>query len=333
MSFRARFALIAGAWTVAVTGLVVAIPFWFRDRLPDPLAIHWGVSGSPDGSSSFAEFAVMPACVWVLLAVLALAPILRGRGVTRRRMRGGTGALLCAGAVFSAGLAALTAWANVDVADWRQARSLSWQVIVLLAIACGAGWLGWWVARLGPDEAGPDEPLDRRAEAGRLPLRRGGRLVWLASGVNRWLIVVSGIATTALALLLGLALLGSASTPWVFVAVTAVGAPTAFAMSAVRVRVGEQGVTLAFSPFRWPVRWIPLSKLDGARAETRSPSRVGGWGYRGLPGNATIMVRGGECLVLRYRSGSELGISVDDAERGAALINVLLDDVASPSSS
>ncbi len=48
MSFRARFALIAGGWAVAVTGLVVAIPFWCRGRLPDPLAIHWGVSGSPD---------------------------------------------------------------------------------------------------------------------------------------------------------------------------------------------------------------------------------------------------------------------------------------------
>lgn len=338
MSFRARFALIAGAWAVAVTGLVVAIPFWCRGRLPDPLAIHWGVSGSPDDSSSFAEFAVMPACVWVLLAVLALVPILRGRNVTQRRMRGWTGALLLAGAVFSAGLAALTAWANFDVVEWHQARSLSWQVVVLLVIACGAGWLGWWVARLGPDEAGPDEtgpdePSDRRAEAGRLPLRRGDRLVWVASGVNRWLIVSSGIATAALALLLGLALLGSTSTPWVFAAVTAIGAPVMFALSAVRVHVGENGVTLAFSPFRWPVRRIPLSKLDGARAETRSPSRVGGWGYRGLPGNATIMLRGGECLVLRYRSGSELGISVDDAERGAALINALLDDVASPSSS
>ena len=323
MSFRARFAVLVGAWVVAVSGLVVAVPFWWRDRLPDPLAIHWGPSGMPDGSGSFAGFAVLPAGVWALLAGIALSPLLRGRGVRQRRMRGWTGALLCGGAVFSVGLAVLTAWANLDVVDWHRARSLSWQVILLLVVACGAGWLGWWVARFGPDE-----PQDRRTEAGALPLRRGERLVWVAFGVNRWLLALSAFAAAALVLLLGLALLGSASTPWVFAAMAALSAPTSFVLSAVRVRVGVEGVTLACSPLRWPVRRIPLHKVDGARVEVRNPSSVGGWGYRGLPGNATIMLRGGECLVLRYRSGSELGISVEDAERGAGLINALLADTA-----
>lgn len=331
MSFRARFTLLAGAAVVAVSGLVIAVPLWWRSRLPDPIAIHWGLSGAPDGSSSFAAFAVLPVGVWALLAGIALAPLLRGRDVSQRRMRGWTGALLCGGAVFSAGLAALTAWANLDVSDWRQARSLNWQVVVLLVFACGAGWSGWWVARLGPDEMGPKDSPDR--EAGPLPLRPGERLVWVASGINRWLLALSALAAAALVLLLALALLGSTSTPWVFAAVAALSAPTAFATSAVSVRVGEEGVTIACSPLRWPVRRIPLSKVDGARVEVRNPSSVGGWGYRGLPGNATIMLRGGECLVLRYRSGSELGISVDDAERGAGLLNALLENSANSRSS
>lgn len=94
--------------------------------------------------------------------------------------------------------------------------------------------------------------------------------------------------------------------------------------SAVRVQVGESGASIAFGPLRWPVRRVALSRIDTARSEERNPASVGGWGYRGLPGAATIMIRSGECLVLRYRRGGELGISVDDAERGAALINALL---------
>jgi hypothetical protein len=36
------------------------------------------------------------------------------------------------------------------------------------------------------------------------------------------------------------------------------------------------------------------------------------------------MLRGGECLVVRFASGGELGISIDDAQRGAALLNALI---------
>ena len=35
-------------------------------------------------------------------------------------------------------------------------------------------------------------------------------------------------------------------------------------------------------------------------------------------------MRRGECLVIKYRPGGELTISVDDAERGAALLNALI---------
>lgn len=35
------------------------------------------------------------------------------------------------------------------------------------------------------------------------------------------------------------------------------------------------------------------------------------------------MLRGGECLVIRPSKGREFAVSVDDAERGAALLNSL----------
>ncbi|MEU7854572.1 hypothetical protein [Nonomuraea sp. NPDC049141] len=82
---------------------------------------------------------------------------------------------------------------------------------------------------------------------------------------------------------------------------------------------GEMSFTsyLLMSVGVWCVTWAAWS-------EVRYPSQVGGWGIRGLPGSATIMLRGGECLIIRYRSGGQLAVSVDDAERGAALINALI---------
>ncbi|WP_328793045.1 MULTISPECIES: hypothetical protein [unclassified Streptomyces] len=37
----------------------------------------------------------------------------------------------------------------------------------------------------------------------------------------------------------------------------------------------------------------------------------------------TLMLRSGECLVIHVRRGGEFAVSVDDAERGAVLLNAL----------
>ena len=36
------------------------------------------------------------------------------------------------------------------------------------------------------------------------------------------------------------------------------------------------------------------------------------------------MIRRGDCLVVRLRSGRTFGVSVDDGQRGAALLNALV---------
>jgi hypothetical protein len=47
-------------------------------------------------------------------------------------------------------------------------------------------------------------------------------------------------------------------------------------------------------------------------------------GYRVSGLGTTVMLRSGECLVVRTRDkGREFAVSVDDAERGAALLNAL----------
>ncbi|NUP76885.1 MAG: hypothetical protein HOV96_04945, partial [Nonomuraea sp.] len=144
--------------------------------------------------------------------------------------------------------------------------------------------------------------------------------------VNPWLVLLTVGAAAVVAVLCGLRLAGvvtaetlSSALPGAVI-VLAAGAMT----STLSVRVGGDTLVIGFGPFGRPTRRIPLAKIDRAWTEVRHPSEVGGWGFRGLPGMATIMLRGGECLVLGYRSGGRLAISVDDAERGASLVNALV---------
>ncbi|TDB99619.1 hypothetical protein E1267_37075 [Nonomuraea longispora] len=48
------------------------------------------------------------------------------------------------------------------------------------------------------------------------------------------------------------------------------------------------------------------------------------------PGGAAIMLRGGERLITRYRSGGRLAVSIDDAARGTSLINALIAERVEP---
>ncbi|MYS57046.1 DUF1648 domain-containing protein, partial [Streptomyces sp. SID6013] len=89
-------------------------------------------------------------------------------------------------------------------------------------------------------------------------------------------------------------------------------------------RVSERGLEVSFGPLGWPGRrWAP-GDIDTARMEVRRPSQVGGWGYRLSGLGTTVMLRAGECLVIRPRGRrSDFAVSIDDAERGAALLNAL----------
>jgi hypothetical protein len=158
-----------------------------------------------------------------------------------------------------------------------------------------------------------------------LTLKPGERVTWVSTASNRWLVASAWIFLAA-AVVLGVAnaALRLSATLWALAVPFALVGILGLELSTIRVQVTEAALAIAFGPLRWPIYTVPLAKLDAAWSEDRVPTEVGGWGYRGLPGSATIMLRGGECLVVRYRDGGTLAISVDDAERGAALVNGLL---------
>ncbi|WP_084463702.1 DUF1648 domain-containing protein [Microtetraspora fusca] len=317
--FRSRFLLATGAWAVLVAAVLVAVPLGFESRLPDPLAAHWGPSGEPDGSMPFAVF-VLTALLWVLVAGAGLGATAAGRVAMRRAARRGLTAALGWSGVLLIGLQATTVAANLDRRRWEDAASLGWQAVVVIFAAFAAGGLGWLAGRPGPDE----RPVAAGPAPESLVLNQGERPVWVSAAASP---VGTGVALALLAAAVSLAVCALVGLPpqlWIGAALLALVGLSGLWLTSIRVKVSPEAFTVSYGPLRWPTRSVPIGGLDRAWTEERHPADVGGWGYRGLPGRTTIMIRGGECLVVRYTSGGELGISVDDAARGAALINALV---------
>ncbi|MEU9035752.1 DUF1648 domain-containing protein [Streptomyces sp. NPDC048352] len=302
----------AALWAAGISAVLVALPWAARGRLPERLATHWsGVSGAPDGSMPMWAAALVPALVWTAL-VLLTAGIARWDGGTAAR------AALPAGAVFLVGAQACVVRANLDRADWQEARSVGPGLAVTLAVAAAAGLAGRLAARRRP-AAQPRATVSGPS----MEIPAGERCVWLSRTANPWLRALAGVtgAGALAAVLAGAA--GLVPLPWAAVAPLAVTSVVVLACSSVRARVTERGLDVAFGPLGWPVRRWDVRDIESARAEDRTPAQAGGWGYRLGGAGTTVMLRAGECLVIRPRRGGEFAVSVGDAERGAALLNAL----------
>ncbi|WP_234323498.1 DUF1648 domain-containing protein [Streptomyces sp. NRRL F-2580] len=296
----------------------MGLPLTASARLPDRMATHWGggggggggASAAPDGSTSFGESLALPTAIWAVLALgVAVFTVARARAAT----------VLLPSGVLLAGAQAAIVRANLDHEDWRQADPPDGRVVAaVLAAAVLAAVAGALINRQGPVTA-----VSPAAGAPVMDIPAGERLVWLARTSNPWLrLTAAGLgAVAAVAAVAGAGgLLGPA---WQLVAPFGVASVSALAFSSVRARVTGQGLEVGFGPLGWPVRRWAAADIESARAEDRTPTQVGGWGYRLSGLGTTVMLRAGECLVVRSR-GKDFAVSVDDAARGAALLNSLV---------
>jgi len=97
--------------------------------------------------------------------------------------------------------------------------------------------------------------------------------------------------------------------------------------SKLRVRFDARGVGIRYGHLGWLRQRIALERIEAARGLRLDPMEHGGFGYRGSlrwSGRAALVVRAGWGLELVLDGGKRLAISVDDAERGAELINRFL---------
>jgi hypothetical protein len=101
------------------------------------------------------------------------------------------------------------------------------------------------------------------------------------------------------------------------------------AVAAVQVVVGPEGITIGLGWWGWPRRQIPFDEIARAEVLHVEPLSYGGWGYRivasrVLTNARAIVVRRGPGIRLVREDRPDLIVTVDDAERGAGLINELL---------
>lgn len=322
MTHRNR-ALVGGSiWGALVVAAIFAVSLALRDRLPEPMASHWGLGGVADRSMTFTQSLLMSLGIWAAGLALLLGIAIDGRVFARRLGRIYWWSTLLWLGLFMVAIQASTVLANLDAPDWTAARMSGWSVVLLAALPLALGILGgYFLGRGGPDQVPPPGEAPPR-----LRLRPGQRSVWVSRVTNLWLVGLAVLPAVALAVMTALWSMGVLPTGVYLPALPGlVIIFLAGLLSAtVTARVSDDGVAIGFGPFGWPVRRIRLSKIESAWAEERFPSQVGGWGFRGVPGMAAIMIRGGDCLVLRYRSGGQLVISIDDAARGASLVNALI---------
>ncbi|WP_345962841.1 DUF1648 domain-containing protein [Streptomyces sp. BRB040] len=314
----------AALWTAGVTVVLAGMPLLARDRLPDRLATHWGLNGtSPDGSMPLWAASLVPALIWLVTAAAVTVPLMRAGPPARPW----TAVILIPLGVVLAGVQAAVIRSNLDRTDWHDASRPTGWVVAILVAAVLAGVAGWLLVTRRSGAAG--DGTTSGDDAPTLDIPKGRKLVWFSRTANPWLQLLAA-ATGLVAVGALVALIGGLAAPgalWALFAGCAVASLACAVFSSVQARVSERGLEVSFGPLGWPGRrWAP-GDIDTARMEVRRPAEVGGWGYRLSGLGTTVMLRAGECLVVRPRGRrSDFAVSVDDAERGAALLNALRTD-------
>ncbi|MFJ3928216.1 hypothetical protein [Streptomyces sp. NPDC090022] len=190
---------------------------------------------------------------------------------------------------------------------------------VTAAAAVAAGVLGWLAGRRATPPLASPHPTPGDV----MEIPAGERRVWLSRTSNRWLHRIGALTGLVAAAGTVAAMGGLTGVTWPLITPFALASLGLLSLASVQARVTDAGLEVAFGPLGWPARRWAAGDIVSARVESRRPAQVGGWGYRLSGLGTTVMLRSGECLVIHPRKGSEFAVSIDDAERGAALLNAL----------
>jgi len=287
---------------------VAAEPWRLRARLPDPVAIHWGIDGLPDGSAPFIVDAVL---LLAITALLALVPLLVAGRADRRGAR-----VLVAVAHGTAGMHVMlrhrTLTLNVDATDWSAAGAFALRDLGLLLLAALAvGVLGWWLS------AGRAEIPRPVRDPATIVLPDDGDLAWV--GRQSWppgrilgpLLVAGGATVAALRVVPDGYAIGAA---------LALAGLLVWWLTSITVAVGPAGLRVRFGALGWPGVRVGLDRIAGVVLEDVEPLVYGGWGYRVLPGVRAVVIRRGEGLRVARTGRPDLVVTVDDAATAAAVL-------------
>jgi hypothetical protein len=309
-----RLAVGIGAIVVLATAGPAVWAWWVRDRLPDEVARHWGVGEQVTGTWPLTtQLLVLGAMTAMVAGGIGAVAVLSRQPVAVRR-------LLTACAVWTATLLGAT---EVDALrgqlDLADAFVAPMPVAGLLVGGFGGLLVGIAVAMLAtepphrvlayaPPIAGlPRHQVTATTSYEETPVGSRGMLAVLAGCLV--IFVVPSLLGSWWVLLLGLLVLAP------------VGALTRF-----RVRIDRDGLGVTSMGFGL-VR-VPLDEVAGARPIEHLDAfwEFGGWGLRvDAHGRTGVVARSGPAVAVTRADGSEVVVSVGDAQRAAGVLNAFAD--------
>ena len=321
-----RFTLVAVTLPAVLVAVALAAQVLALPALPDPVAIHWGASGSPAGFGPAWIVPVLTAAIGfglpLVIAASALAGLRRGDRGTTYRLLGATSLGV------STLLGALTTSLfvmQVGIEDASAAPDLWGPGLASLIATIALGVAGWL---LQPHEPYRVSALD--ASAGTTEIRLGDteRVVWLQrTQIARSGIIVLGIAPLVLVaaniLVVFEAPESGVSTGLVILTVLVLA--LLLMTCAFHVRVDEHGLSV-ISVAGFPRIHVPLAEIARAEPVSVNPmGEFGGWGLRWAPGGSGfgVVLRTGPGIRVTRTNGKAFTVTTDDAETGAALLNAL----------
>lgn len=294
--------------TLAVLVTVIA-PLVVWNRLPDPVASHWGGSG-PDGSlGRLTDLLVLA----LATTAMAYGPLIAARFPMPRSQAQLLIATASAGSVLLAGLRLASLSANLDAARWQEAEPLGGTTIAaVVAAAVLAFNLGWFAA-----SSRPDPPRAPTIDPAAVPVRPGEAVVWTGGASGRTPVLVAVVLLVIAAV--G-ALVAPPETRTVLVVVLPVVALAVAAFGQARTTIGPRGVTVACGWLGFPRLQVPIEDVSDVVVEDVTPMSYGGWGLRQVPGATAVVVRRGEALRIERHRGRAFVVTVDGAPSAAGVL-------------
>lgn len=302
--------LIGGAMALAAPALVLVVYAVCKDRLPDPLAVHWDLHGRVNNTATVAGFFIGTLVAAALLALASLAATYLAHSPIAGRM---LATLLTFGAWVAASTWTATVAVSVDVARAAEV-DMPWYVVIVVIggpILLGAvAWLvlpGSWQHQAAAGSDGPGSTL---------VFAPGEAVVWMdhtGMAGARWLVAALAVA----------AVVAVWAAPVVAIPLSIVAVVLALT-SELAVRIDGRGVHTLWGPFGWPRPCIPLEQITAVEAEQIRPLQWGGWGYRVSPRGVAAVIRSGPGLVISRSGRPDYAVTIPHAEAGAEVLGALL---------
>jgi hypothetical protein len=305
--------VLFGGLSVVVVAAVLA--FSWRSRLPDPVASHWGVHGTPDGFASVASaIGLLLGLGGGLVVVFGVATWGLGRTSVIRRISAAATVWI---AVFLPLVVVGSLYIQLDLPDARDVGNVDG---VMLVAFLGSILPALVVAAVVPGDERLPTTVPVAADAPRVRLVDGERATWIGrvSSPVAFIIAVPLVVLSVIMVVLAQA--------WVMLAIAVAVMLLVVTLSSFVIRVDRAGVTIR-STLGWPRYRIPLDEVVRADVTQVSPLKdFGGWGWRvGREGRVGVVLRKGESLLVERTGGRSIVVTVDGASTAAGLLNALAD--------